>query len=141
MLHVIQKLTEQPDLKLYVTGALWVVAFFFGDIYLEAVLAIVLLLIFDTITGIYAAWKEETPIRSRRFIRAIEKSAVFFIAISAAHFTDITLPWNFVQLAVISFVGVNELISIFENIRRIGYRTPTTLIDKLKDIRSDSGKH
>jgi toxin secretion/phage lysis holin len=98
----------------------------------------VLLLIFDTITGIYAAWKEDTPIRSRRFIRAIEKSAVFFIAISAAHFTDITLPWNFVQLAVISFVGVNELISIFENIRRIGYRTPTTLVEKLKDIRSDS---
>jgi hypothetical protein len=49
MLDVIQKLTEQPDLKLYVTGALWVIAFFFGDVYLEAVLAIVLLLIFDTI--------------------------------------------------------------------------------------------
>lgn len=135
MVDVLSKLLNYPELKLYASAVLAVFGFFFGEFYVEAVTAILMLFIFDTITGIAASVHEKNTISSRAFMRALYKAAIFFLAISASYFTDLTLPFNFAQAVVLAFVGTNELISIFENIGRLGYDTPQGLVKKLKQMR------
>lgn len=126
------------DLTIFkiVAATLLSVAFFlFGDLYQDALIAIVMLMTMDTILGIAATWKEGEPITSRRFSRVVMKGIVYFTSISAGYFADLTIPFNFVQGTMVAFVGVTEFISILENVGRLGYKTPKKLLNDLKEIR------
>tara|TARA_R100001086_G_C11847959_1_gene260625 strand:- start:10054 stop:10482 length:429 start_codon:yes stop_codon:yes gene_type:complete len=128
------ELIHVTSLKVF-TSATVVVVFMFGDFYNDALLGITILMVMDTILGVSASYVEGTPISSRRFGRAVVKGAIYFMAISAGYFADLTIPFDIIQGTMIAFVGVTEFISILENIGRMGYETPKKLLNQLKEYR------
>lgn len=132
---MISKLLEIPLIKALIATILSIVTFLFGDVYQEALLAILMLFIFDTVTGMIASYYEGLPITSRRFMGSVTKGTIYFASISAAYFTDITIPGSLFQSVMIAFVGTTEFISILENIGRMGYQTPKKLLGQLRENR------
>jgi len=128
-------LVEPTVLKIIITGLLAVLFFFFGDLYTDALVAIVMLMVFDTMLGVSAAKREGQVITSRAFSRVVLKGLVYFTAISAGYFADLTIPFSVIQATMIGFVGVTEFISILENVGRHGYQTPKKLLNDLQALR------
>ncbi len=126
----------EPTLVKIVTSALLAFTFFFGDFHTQGVIAVMMLMLFDTILGVMATYSEGQPITSRKFSRVVQKGTVYFIAISAGYFTDQTIGWQVIQATMIGFIGVTEFISILENMGRMGYQTPKKLLNQLKDFKS-----
>lgn len=128
---------EPTTLKLITSGIVSTGIFFFGHLYTEAIIAIAMLMVMDTVLGMAAAWKEGQDISSKRFSRAVLKGIVYFTAISAGYFADLTIPFDVIQATMVAFVGVTEFISILENIGRLGYQTPKKLLNQLKEYRDN----
>lgn len=110
--------------------------FFFGDLHTQGIMAVLMLVLFDTIFGVIAAYNNGVQITSRRFSRIVQKSVVYLLAISAGYFTDITIGWHLVQSTMIAFIGVTECISILEKMGQLGYATPQRLLNQLQDLKS-----
>lgn len=132
---IITSTVELTTLKLIASAAV-LSTFFFGDFHQQAVLALVMLMVFDTILGMMAAWQEGHAITSREFSRVVQKGVVYFMGISAGFFADQTIGWAVIQSTMIAFIGVTEFISILENMGRMGYQTPKKLLNQLKDFQS-----
>lgn len=128
---------EPTSAKWLVSGVLSFVFFLFGELYTGALIAILMLLIFDTVLGIMASLHEGSSISSSKFSRAILKGAVYFVAISGAYYADTTVPFDIIQATMIAFVGLTEFISILENIGRMGFATPKKLLNDLKGLRDN----
>lgn len=128
---------EPTMLKLLTSGIVSTGFFLFGHLYTEAIIAIAMLMVMDTALGMAAAWKEGQDISSKRFSRAVLKGIVYFTAISAGYFADLTIPFDIVQGTMVAFVGITEFISILENIGRLGYQTPKKLLNQLKEYRDN----
>ena len=126
----------EPSVLKIVASAILAFAFFFGDFYAQGILAVLMLMIFDTILGIMATWHEGQPITSRKFSRVVQKGTVYFIAISSGYFADISIGWQIIEATMIGFIGVTEFISILENMGRLGYQTPKKLLNQLKGFQS-----
>ena len=133
--EIIQTTLELTFLKLVATLAL-MVSFLFGDFHTQAITAVLMLMIFDTILGVMAVYAEGKAITSRKFSRVVQKGAVYFMAISAGYFADQTIGWQVIQATMIAFIGVTEFISILENMGRLGYATPKKLLNQLQDFQS-----
>ena len=138
-LDKIYKLFDYVFLKFLFSCVALVSSFLFGNLYNEGLIAIAMLMIFDTILGIMAVYREGDAITSRGFSRVVVKGFVYFSAISAGYFADLTIPFNVIQATMISFVGITEFISILENIGRLGYQTPKKLLNQLKAYRDSGG--
>lgn len=130
-------LAEPTTLKLGVAGVMSVVLFLFGNLYHDALVAIVMLMAIDFILAVSAAKKAGEPITSRRASRTLIKGIVYLSAISAGFFADKTVPGSFMQASMVAFVGVTEFISILENVGRHGYATPKRLLNQLYDYQKN----
>jgi phage-related holin len=128
--------TIEPTLLKLLASIIVAFIFLFGDVHAQGIIAVLMLMTFDTIVGVMASWREGKPITSRRFSRVVQKGVVYLMAISAGYFTDITIGWHIVQSTMIGFIGVTEFISILENMGRMGYQTPKKLLNQLKDFQS-----
>ena len=133
--EIIQSMIEPTLIKL-LASLVTAFLFLFGDFHTQGIIAIMMLMTFDTILGVMASWKEGQAITSRRFSRVVQKSVVYLMSISAAYFTDITIGFNAIQPTMIAFIAVTEFISILENMGRMGYQTPKKLLNQLKDFQS-----
>lgn len=111
-------------------------SFLFGDLYHDAIIAVLMLMVFDTILGVWATYYEGHSITSRRFARVIYKGIIYMISISAGYFLDTTLPFALAQTTMIGFIATTEFISILENMGRLGMETPKKLLNQLKDFKS-----
>lgn len=82
------------------------------------ILAIGVLILFDTIVGIYKAWKLNEKISSRRFGHIISKFALYNIAIISGYILENMIGLDNIPIARIIAVGIGltELLSISENI-------------------------
>ena len=127
---------EPSMLKIFATGVISIMFFLFGNLYTQALVAIVALIVIDAVFALLAAYHEGQPITSRKFSRTLYKSTVYFMAISAGYFADLTIPFSVVQATMIAFVGATEFISILENMGRMGFQTPKKLLNQLKDFQS-----
>lgn len=132
----VAEIFEPTVLKLLLTGLATVVFFLFGDLYTEALIAVLFLIIIDAVFAIMAAFHEGQAITSRKFSRTLYKATVYFMAISAGYFADLTIPLNIIEMTMIAFVGATEFISILENMGRMGFQTPKKLLNQLKDFQS-----
>jgi toxin secretion/phage lysis holin len=132
---IIVTVFEPTLIKVGATAALSY-GFLFGEFHSQAIIAILMLMVFDTILGVMATWHEGKPITSRKFSRVVQKGAVYFISISAGYFADTTTGINIIQSTMIAFIGVTEFISILENMGRMGFQTPKKLLNQLKDFQS-----
>lgn len=129
---VFSKLIELPLIKGGVSFLLTFGAFMVGNVYNAEILAVVMLMVIDTVTGVSATLVEGKPVSSRRFAHSVVKAVIYFLAISAGKFLDTSVPGEFVQYSTIGFVASTEFISILENIGRMGFKTPKTIVKNLR---------
>lgn len=127
---------ELTTVKIIASVSLSIFFFLFGELYVQALIAVAMLMVFDTILGVAATYSEGMPITSRRFSRVLVKGILYFTAISAGYFADLTVPFDLIQATMIAFVGVTEFISILENVGRMGYETPKKLLNQLRDFKN-----
>lgn len=135
---IISTLIEPSIIKVAASLVLFFV-FLFGDFHSQGIIAILMLMIFDTILGVAATYSEGQAITSRKFSRVVQKGCIYMMSISAAYFADQTVlssGLQVIQPTMIAFVGVTEFISILENMGRMGYQTPKKLLNQLKDFQS-----
>lgn len=134
--HSILQTTIEPTILKLVSSALLTFAFLFGDLHTEGIIAVVMLMIFDTVFGVMATFHEGQAITARKFSRVVQKGAVYLLAISSGYYADQTIGYSLIQPTMIAFVGVTEFISILENMGRMGYQTPKKLLNQLRDFQS-----
>ena len=133
--YTLQKFIQmiEPSFFKVVTAALLSAGFFmFGSLYTQALVAIMMLMILDTLLALMAAYVNGEEITSRKFSRSLLKGIVYFTAISAGYFADLTIPFAVIQGTMVAFVGVTEFISILENVGLLGYATPKRLLNQLQ---------
>jgi phage-related holin len=132
----IMQTTFEPTLLKLLISVILTFGFLFGELHTQGIIAVLMLVSFDTILGVMASWQEGQAITSRRFGRVVQKLCVYMIAISAGFFTDSTIGWHMVQSTMIAFIAVTEFLSVMENMGRLGYETPKKLLNQLEGFRS-----
>ena len=97
---------------------------------------LVVLIAFDLISAVMAAHKTGLAIESRKMLKTTVKLIVYALMVSGAHLTESIVPGiTFLDTAAISFLAITELISIIENVGKMGYAIPNKLLNKLSEIR------
>ena len=114
-------------------------AFFFDPVHVAGHFAVFSLIIFDFITGIAAAKKTGEEIKSSKVIRSAIKLVVYFLLIAGARITETAVPilGGVIDETVIAFLALTELISLMENVGKMGYAIPKQLLNKLEKLRDD----
>lgn len=88
-------------------------------------------IIFDTITGIMAARKEKRTITSSGIWRTIEKILIAFMVILLSEgFRRLWIPMIPLTQGVSAIIAAAEVLSVYENYRRI---TGVDILTKLRD--------
>jgi len=115
-----------------------VFSFFFDVNQTNALFALFILIIIDFITGITAAKIAGDRIRSSKVRHSAIKVCAYFAVIAGAHLAEAGLYTHisFIDETVTAFFLLTELISLLENVGKMGYDTPKNLIDKIKDIKN-----
>jgi phage-related holin len=112
-------------------------SFFFGDIEKTIITSVILLTIFDMITGVMASVKTGHDIKSKRFLNTAVKLFIYMLLISTGHLTENAIGLDIKADEVItSVIALTEIISILENASRMGYAIPKKLLNQLKDFKS-----
>lgn len=134
-INMFQRICEYAWVKFLASSGLVFLSFFFDALQKEAMLAVLILILFDFITGLEAAIKTKTAIKSSKIFRSAVKVAMYFLLISAGFMAEKAVPLiSMIDETIISFLAVTELISILENTSKSGYAIPTALVEKLKKI-------
>lgn len=111
------------------------IQFHFGDISRPLLSALFMLIIFDFITGVWAAKVSGENIKSAKIFRTAWKFVLYFMVVSAGYFTEVVIGADiFISKTIMIFLALTELISIFENTEKGGYPMPNGLFNKLKDL-------
>lgn len=112
---------------------------------IQSMLLSVLFLVFvDTVTGVWAAIKEDHTVSSEKFSRAIPKLFIYIltllIAVVAHDYLLFGVDFLPIDKFAAGFIGVTELKSTFENMNRIsGNNLFAALINKLvKDTKANT---
>ncbi|MGG1879977.1 holin family protein [Paenibacillus sp. 7541] len=127
--------------KLLVAGAGSVTVYVWGGWSLPLHLLLWLVVI-DWLTGWGAAWMNG-ELRSRIGYKGIARKITIFLLIALMHLVDRVLgEMNYFQNTVIFFYLANELLSIIENVGRMGIPIPQSLrnVVQLFQIKSEEGE-
>lgn len=137
--NLIGKIMADFWIKVTAGAGIAVLAFFFDKVNAEALTALLVLIVIDFITGIYSQYQIGAKIESRKALRSAIKTAVYFSLISAGYMTEKTLIdyLHIIDETIIAFLAVTELISILENIAKLGYAIPKKLLHKLEQYRDE----
>lgn len=120
-----------------VSGAL--MGYFFGGWSLM-IQFLLWLVIADWVTGWAAAWING-ELRSRVGYYGIARKVAIFLLVAVSHFIDMALGGlQYFQNAVIFFYLANELLSIIENVGRMGVPIPQVLRGAVKVFNKKSGE-
>lgn len=133
--HLLTQICTFAIFKLFWATVLIIFGYFF-DISLQTQLeALLLLLIMDMFSAIFAAYQTGEVIESRKIRRTAVKILVYFSMVSAAFLVEKSVPLYVIDDTLIMYLLLTELISLFENFARAGYTTPKNLINQLKGMR------
>lgn len=99
---------------------------------------LLILVVVDWLTGWTAAWIKH-ELRSRVGFEGIARKVAIFLVVTIAHFIDSALGGTgYIQDAVIFFYLANELLSVIENMGRMGVPMPDVLRNAVKIFESRS---
>lgn len=130
--------SEYFSLKIVPSFVLPGFGFFFGFGSEKIMLALTCLIIMDFVTGILSAKKIGEPIQSRNAVKSAYKLAVYGLLVSAGHLTEVIVPGTtYIEEAVMTFLALTELISLIENVGKMGYAVPQKLLNQLHRWRED----
>lgn len=108
-----------------------------------AIIATICLVLFDTITGVYAAYRKGVDINSEKLRRTITKFFVYFMAILTAFIVERELIGESVPLVklITTGIGTVEGLSILENLNKIqDMPLLRMIIEKLQPMRDNKDK-
>ncbi len=128
---------QHPIYKGIVTALMTFIAFGFNPEFTKAYYAIFALILCDCATAMMAAYQTGEPIKSSKFFRTPIKIMIYFGLIFVTHITGYSVPIiaGLLDETILCFLAVTELISIMENIHKMGYEVPNQLIKKLINVR------
>jgi len=137
IVDLLSNVFTHANIKVTGSAIMALASFFFGaSLYNMALVVLFSLIIFDTITAIMAAYHNGVEIQSHKILRTVIKMCVYFLMVSAGHLCEVAtghiLP---IETTIIAFLAITEFVSILENIGKLGYVVPQTLLNKLKDLR------
>lgn len=137
--YFMTRMLEDFTFKVIASVGLSVFAFLFDSVLKEAMAAILILIIFDFITGVAAAKKSGDEIKSATALRTAIKVVVYFMLISAGRMTEIGTSgiMPLIDETIIAFLAVTELISIMENSGTLGFYVPQKMLNKLKEYKEN----
>lgn len=139
-LRIMRRIIEHPYVKVLGGFALSVLSFLFDPATKVALFALLALIAFDFITSLYAIHVTGVSKRGKKFtshsaLGSAIKTIVYFIMISAGFIAESAVPIGLIDNTIIGFLVVTELVSILENIGRVGYGIPLGLLNKLIEYR------
>jgi toxin secretion/phage lysis holin len=125
-------------LKLFPTVFVPLYGMLFGFETKNILQALLILVIIDFITGILSAYAAKEQIKSKNAVRSAFKISVYGLLIAAGHLTEQVTPGGtYIEEAVTTFLALTELISIIENIGKMGFAIPQKLLNKLHKFRDE----
>lgn len=138
-MEIVSKLFDAAIIKTIIAALFVVLSFGFDSLHQKALIALFVLMCADCITAIWAAYKTGTQIKSAKVFRTPVKIVIYFGLIYMAHITEYAFPTllGVLDETVIAFCVITELISIMENINKLGYPVPTKLLEKLINIKNN----
>jgi toxin secretion/phage lysis holin len=116
---------------------------FAGLIFGESIGLIIVLFwssVVDYISGVFAGFIEKT-ISSKIGFKGIAKKVMIFVMVALAHQVDTALGTkNMFRDATVLFYIANELLSIFENAKRMGVDVPERLLQAVEVLKGKDKK-
>lgn len=102
----------------------------------EAAWALIGLVFIDFATGIMAAKKRREPIRSMYMMHTPLKLFIYIMLLASTRLAALAgLGFLIPNAIMIGFLAVTELISILENVGRMGFVIPQKLLNQLEEYR------
>ncbi len=128
-----------PTVAKVLFSVLFVVFSFFFDVaHINSLGALFVLVLMDFVSGITASKKAGDPIRSAKIRHTALKITAYFGAIAGAHLAESGV-FSYIAVideTVIAFFLITELVSLMENVGRMGFETPKKVLNQLTDIKS-----
>lgn len=133
---VMEGLADFFTVKLVPSVILPVFGVLFGFQSVQILQALLILVVFDFMTGIISAYLLGEEIKSKSAVRSAFKLAIYGLLVSAGHLAEQVTPGaTFIEEAVTTFLALTELISIMENIGKMGFSVPQKLLNQLIHLR------
>jgi toxin secretion/phage lysis holin len=124
----------------YKTGAAAigaVVGFLFGG-WSKVLILLITLVVIDYATG-FLAGAVEGKLSSKVGFRGIAKKIMIFVMVAVGHLVDTAIWTNHMfRDAAIFFYCANELLSIYENAKRMGVAVPERLMQAVEVLKGKS---
>jgi len=135
---ILANMVNYPELKLALA---FVFSFLINIDVHDKLVALLLLVIIDFSTGISVAKLKHEVISSRRaFATPIKLFVYMLMVITATQFERIVGVNILADEMVIVFLAATEFISIMENFGKLGFKTPTKLLNIARDTRDNLTK-
>ena len=122
--------------KTIISFFLAIASFLVGPENYNSLIILGVLIVMDLVSGITVCLKKGQSIESRKIFKTAAKAFVYLIIFSAAHLTEVVTHLGFITTGVLSFLSITELISVVENMAKMGYAVPQKMLNQLRD--SDS---
>lgn len=105
----------------------------------SALLALFILIIIDFLTGVSATKYLGEPIRSSKIKHTAIKMTSYFAVIAGSHLAEygLTKYLALIDETVLAFFLLTELISLLENMGRMGVQTPQKILNQLRDKKNE----
>lgn len=133
---IFKTFADNATVKLVGAYAIMMLDFLFGVGEKTALLALLMLVIADFITGVASSVHTGHSVKSAKIYRTGVKLAIYFLAVSSGHFIENALGYNIgADEMLIIFFSVTEFISIMENMAKLGFATPKKLLNIMEDVR------
>lgn len=112
-----------------------VVGFLFGDMS-GMMIALIVLIVLDYITGVMSAFVTKT-VSSLTGARGIAKKIFMLLIVAIANIVDVNVigTGNVLKSVTILFYIANECISLIENAGKLGVPVPKKLLDVLEQLK------
>lgn len=119
-IHFFKRLGEFPAWKIIAGIFIWILHALFGEAFLAAYGAIIVLCLIDMITGYYHAWANPAiKPESRRLYHGLVKWAIYGILIILGYQSSRSEFTAFLQGLIDGYIIITEAYSILENIQKI----------------------
>ena len=112
--------------------------FLFGVEFYDFIGILIVLVVIDTITGVWAARQVKEPISSKRFITSVPKLLRYLVFIAAGHMLQQIIGLNlYIENAILIYLAATEFISIAENLGKAGMPVPRKLLNRIEELRDN----
>ncbi len=127
--------TDHLTLKTVASFLFVIGSFLFAGLSTNALIGLIILIVIDYITGILVAKKNGELISSKQSLRTPVKVLVYYTMVACGHIVEygVPTPVQFVDDTILTFLLITEFLSILKHFGNLGYKTPSKLINNLRE--------